>query len=93
MIPVIIDITANHQGRFNFNLCPHNDIFVDPDQSCFDALPLMTMSEAEAMSGAKTGRLARGHKDFAINDYETGLRLLYVQLPMAVTCDQCIVRS
>ena len=39
-IPVIVDITANHQGHFIFKLCPNNDIFQDPEQDCFDEMPL-----------------------------------------------------
>ena len=36
IIPVVLDITANHQGHFTFSLCPNNDIWADPDQDCFD---------------------------------------------------------
>ena len=36
IIPVVIDITANHQGHFTFKLCPNNDIWQDPAQDCFD---------------------------------------------------------
>ena len=36
IIPVVVDITANHQGHFTFKLCPNNDIWEDPDQECFD---------------------------------------------------------
>ena len=39
-IPVIVDITANHQGHFIFKLCPNNDIFQDPEQDCCDEMPL-----------------------------------------------------
>ena len=36
IIPVVVDITANHQGYFTFKLCPNNDIWQDPKQECFD---------------------------------------------------------
>ena len=36
IIPVVVDITANHQGHFTFKLCPNNDIWQDPKQDCFD---------------------------------------------------------
>ena len=36
-IPIIVDITANHQGYIEFKICPNNDVFVDPGQSCFDS--------------------------------------------------------
>ena len=31
-IPVVVDLTANHQGYFEFKICPNDDIFQDPDQ-------------------------------------------------------------
>ena len=46
-IPVIIDITANHQGYFVFKLCANNDIFQDPKQACFDANPLWVKNFVE----------------------------------------------
>ena len=46
-IPVIIDVTANHQGYFVFKLCPNNDIFQDPKQACFDANPLWVKNFVE----------------------------------------------
>ena len=36
-IPLIVDITANHQGYIQFKICENNDVFVDPDQSCFES--------------------------------------------------------
>jgi len=30
--------------------------------------------------------------DYAINDYETGLRILYVRLPLDLVCEQCILQ-
>ena len=42
LIPVIIDVTANHQGHFEFKLCPNDNIFSDPGQECFDRFPLTT---------------------------------------------------
>jgi hypothetical protein len=65
LIPVIVDITANHQGHFEFKICPNNDIFLDPDQGCFEKIRLSTGKSDEY--------------DYPINDYETGLRLLYVR--------------
>ena len=73
LIPIIVDITANHQGHFEFKLCPNDNIFLDPSQDCFDAHVLAT-----------------GDNDYKypINDYETGMRLLYVryrELPSLVS--------
>ena len=38
---MIVDITANHQGHFEFKICANNNIFKDPDQSCFDMRPAL----------------------------------------------------
>ncbi len=73
----MVDITANHQGHFEFKLCPNDNIFLDPEQDCFDHFPLST-SDAS--------------KHYPINDRELGFRLLYVQLPLRVTCQQCILQ-
>ena len=27
VIPVVLDLTANHQGWFTFKICPNNDIW------------------------------------------------------------------
>ena len=47
-------------------MCPNNDIFFDPDQECFDRVRLTTGTGLNEV-------------DYAINDYETGLRILYVR--------------
>ena len=81
-IPVIVDITANHQGYFIFKLCPNNDIFQDPGQNCFDQRPLWVGGGDSAFNQTR----------YPINDYETGLRMVYVRLPMDVICEQCILQ-
>ena len=78
MIPVIIDVTANHQGHFEFALCPHDNVFVDPDESCFERHRLTTGS----------GRQLH----YPIADRDLGLRLLYVRLPLEITCKHCILQ-
>lgn len=78
IIPVVLDITANHQGHFTFSLCPNNDIWADPDQDCFDRFVLRTGKD--------------GSEAYQVNDYITGLRLVYVHLPRMVSCEQCILQ-
>ena len=46
-IPIIIDITANHQGYMEFKMCANNDIFLDPDQRCFDSSPALKVGNPE----------------------------------------------
>ena len=77
-----MDITANHQGYFIFKLCANNDIFQDPQQNCFDANPLWVGG----------GDPRYNQTRYPIHDYETGLRMVYVRLPLEITCDQCILQ-
>lgn len=81
-IPVIVDITANHQGYFIFKICANNDIFQDPRQRCFDDSPLWVGG----------GDPKHNYTRYPITDYETGLRMVYVRLPMNVICEQCILQ-
>jgi len=87
-IPIIIDITANHQGYMEFKMCANNDIFLDPDQRCFDSSPALKVGNPEEEPSLKDWGRA-----FPIHDYATGLRLMYVQLPLEIeSCDQCILQ-
>ena len=55
---------------------------MDPEQDCFDSHPLWVGG----------GDAKFNHTRFPIHDYETGLRMVYVRLPMEITCDQCILQ-
>lgn len=48
-IDIEVELTANHQGRFELALCPNNDPQYEATQECFDALPLK-------VSGTKSHR-------------------------------------
>jgi len=82
-IPIIVDITANHQGYIEFKICPNNDVFVDPGQSCFDSREPLWVSGGDPILD---------NRRYPIYDYETGLRLIYAKLPMDLTCKQCIIQ-
>jgi len=82
-IPIIVDITANHQGYIEFKICPNNDVFVDPEQSCFDSREPLWVSGGDPILD---------NRRYPIYDYETGLRLIYAKLPMDLTCKQCIIQ-
>ena len=43
-IDVDIDISANHWGYFELNICPVDGKNKDPTQECFDQHPLMLTS-------------------------------------------------
>ena len=86
---MVLDITANHQGHFTFSLCRNNDIWADPDQDCFDRQ--VTNQRTEHWKDIdvmffmlprfvlKTGK--DGSEAYQVNDYITGMRLVYVHLP------------
>ena len=69
-------------------MCANNDIFLDPDQRCFDSSPALKVGNPEEEPSLKDWGRA-----FPIHDYATGLRLMYVQLPLEIeSCDQCILQ-
>lgn len=77
IIPVVVDVTANHNGHFEFKLCPNDNIFKDPSQECFDQFPLRT---------------SEGYKYPIFGSDGIGYQQLYVELPLTVTCEQCILQ-
>ena len=46
-IDVDIDISANHWGSFELNICPVSDRGEDPSQECFDKHPLVLTSDPD----------------------------------------------
>ncbi|QQP48791.1 Putative LOC100159027, partial [Caligus rogercresseyi] len=77
LIPVIIDVSANHLGHFVFKICPNNNIYLDPPQSCFEKYIL------------KTGP---GTAHYKVKPGLYGLTLLYLRLPPRLSCRQCILQ-
>jgi len=77
VMDVIVDITANHLGYFEFRLCPHNDVTTPATQECFDEY-LLPLADG---SGTRLPIYA--------DMYLTKLQL---QLPAGVTCSQCILQ-
>jgi len=77
VIPIQIEITANHWGHFEFKLCANNDVTQDPTQECFDKTPLLTPSGADK---------------WWVPTHDTKFYDLEMVLPAGVTCDQCIIQ-
>jgi len=77
-IPVVLDITTNHGGYFQFKLCPNNDIRKDPNQQCFNQFKLKIKS--------KRGSIME------LNPDAIGRMKVLVKLPDTVSCDQCILQ-
>ena len=73
-----------------FKLCPNNDIWMDPDQRCFDAIPPLRVGNPDSTDPDSLKNWSRA---LPIYDHATGLRLMYVQLPLEIeSCEQCILQ-
>lgn len=75
-IDVTIQVTAKHEGDFQFKLCPWNNMNVAPTQDCFDDFPLQFEDGSD-----KYGPIS-----------ETKTYNLKVKLPDNVVCDRCIMQ-
>jgi len=78
-ITVTSDITANHLGFVEVQLCRNNDPTQDPDQSCFE------------QPGAALTFVSTGEDKFWITEDMEGKIESLVQLPNW-ECDQCILQ-
>ena len=78
IIPIEIDVTANHFGFFTFRLCANNKTYEDPIQNCFDRLILPVIPD---------------NKDhYILPNQETGTFFLSLRLPIDLWCKQCILQ-
>lgn len=76
VVPVTVQITANHMGYFVFKMCPNNDPSRDPQQSCFNKIVLRsTSNEVEHYIS-----------------HNTGFHTVDLVLPQGLTCKQCILQ-
>lgn len=80
-IDVDIDISANHWGYFELNICPVDGKNKDPTQECFDQHPLMLTSNPSS------------HRFYVPLDSPKITRFQYqVDLPYGLTCSQCVIQ-
>ncbi|XP_014781285.1 uncharacterized protein LOC106877022 [Octopus bimaculoides] len=78
IINVLIQITANHKGYFEFHLCPNNNIKERITQECLDKYPLNFLD----------GTSRHFLKDFRSNtNFSLSLRL-----PSHLDCSQCVLQ-
>lgn len=77
VMPIKIRITTNHQGWFEFRLCPNNNIHKAATQQCLDqyVLPLA--------NGA--GTMLPIPRDMYFTEVK-------VKLPPGLTCSQCVLQ-
>ncbi|XP_012258067.2 uncharacterized protein LOC105687198 isoform X2 [Athalia rosae] len=79
-IDVEVELTANHWGRFEMYLCPHNNPSSEASQECFDKYPLHISGTKDVQFNIPTDTEKK-----AIFRYK-------VALPPYVTCSQCVIQ-
>ncbi|XP_056009413.1 uncharacterized protein LOC125680015 [Ostrea edulis] len=76
IITVDIEITASHDGNFQFKICPHNNLTEPVSQACLDQNKL---------------KLA-GTNEYKYQLENPGRHSIKLQLPPNMTCSQCILQ-
>lgn len=79
-IEIVVNLTANHFGRFEIFLCPNNKPRYEATQDCFDKYPLM-------VSGSQSVKFEISHDTEKKQDF-----IYTVRLPRGVTCTQCVIQ-
>ncbi|KAE8739834.1 hypothetical protein FOCC_FOCC014657 [Frankliniella occidentalis] len=79
-IDIEIELTANHWGRFELNLCPNNNPAYEATQGCFDRYPLYISGTRD-----RAYHIPPNTKKKAVLRYR-------VRLPPFVTCTQCVMQ-
>ena len=75
-VKAVVEITANHWGRFYFDLCPLASKDQLETDECFKAHPV---------------KLANGEEYYRLTSHKTGNFEVELALP-DVTCEQCVLR-
>ena len=81
VIPIKIDLTANHGGYFEFRLCPVDNRHVRATNECFDQYPLAIVNQLQP--GIKYWIQDRGMQ---------GHMTLEVKLPPLLSCKHCVLQ-
>ena len=79
-INISIDLTANHKGYFVIKMCPNNNLYRDPEQTCFDKYPLRVSGTKSSKFHLTNGRTYSGTYNY------------FVELPKGVTCKHCVLQ-
>lgn len=78
ILNVLVQITANHKGYFEFHLCPQNNPNKRMTQECLDRYPL---------------QLLNGETKYFLKNYENHSNFtLSLRLPSRLTCSQCVLQ-
>ncbi|KAK6184670.1 hypothetical protein SNE40_007098 [Patella caerulea] len=76
IVEVVVDVTANHKGYFEFRLCPTNDPKKTATKKCLDKYLL------PQTNGDRRFNLSR----------DNGIFTLKLQLPKYLTCKHCVLQ-
>ncbi|XP_043471880.1 uncharacterized protein LOC122504726 [Leptopilina heterotoma] len=76
-IHVKVEITANHKGHFQFQLCPLNNSMEMEEEECFEKYPLP---------------LVDGSYKYALPTDNVGFFETDIILPKGISCDHCVLR-
>lgn len=82
-IEIGIELTANHQGYFEFRICEHNLAKQPETEECFDR-NLLRRSDADAGD-------AQSHRYYPGEGHNVVFRSTY-KLPEGLTCSQCVLQ-
>lgn len=99
-ISIVIDITANHYGYFEFRLCENDD---DPmarvEQDCFDKNLLVVLNNNEDKVLAGSSKFIVADSPPALNRYKyfvpnknNGKFTVQALLPVGVSCRYCVLQ-
>ncbi|XP_046326753.2 uncharacterized protein LOC124111183 [Haliotis rufescens] len=77
-IPITIEITANHQGYFEFRLCKNDDVKKVVTQACLD----QNLLHLKNANGTR----------YYLQSSQYGKLYLTASLPAGLTCSQCVLQ-
>ncbi|KAL4221734.1 hypothetical protein ACF0H5_019989 [Mactra antiquata] len=80
-IDVVIGLTANHEGYFEFRLCPVHETTIIETQACMERHPLRIVNGDE-----------NGSKFYIKDPTVTGDIHLQLELPSNFKCQHCVLR-
>lgn len=78
IIDVVVDITANHRGHFEFELCPQ----ATETDHCFQRLNIVSGSQ----------QIRNGNVMCSEPSQQIGRQTARIQLPAGVRCTRCTLR-
>lgn len=93
-ITIIVDVTANHDGFFEFRLCQNDEKMANVTQKCLDKnrLVIFNNNEEEAVRSRKTIKTALNRYKYFLASSNTGQYSVKTKLPDNLTCKYCVLQ-